>query len=144
VLTYSFIDGNIQRNRFFLNKIPHGLKYTALENLYPEIQPINVTWNNDHTAWITIRHVDKIDLVKLGTLGADRVHPFVHGSRLAEGKALNITAETADMELLSGDQWEALQSSKTTEAPPVGASNEGKILGWNHNLYLTQLVFLLL
>ncbi|KAI8338954.1 CAF1 family ribonuclease-domain-containing protein [Chlamydoabsidia padenii] len=115
--------GNIQRNRFFLNKIPTGLKYAGLENLYPEIHPINVTWNNDNSAWITIRRTEKIDLVKLGPLGSDRVHDFVHGSRQAEGKACNITADAAEMEILSGEQWELLQQAKKT-SESAGDTNQ--------------------
>ncbi|CAO3593925.1 unnamed protein product [Absidia cylindrospora] len=111
--------GNIQKNRFFLSNIPTGLTYHGIEKLYPDIQPTNLSWNNDNSAWITIRHTDKIDLVKLGILGSEPVREFIHGSRQEEGTACHITAQAADMELLSGEQWEALQAKTSAKESPT-------------------------
>ncbi|KAI8097110.1 CAF1 family ribonuclease-domain-containing protein [Halteromyces radiatus] len=119
--------GNIQRNRFFLNNIPTGLTNAGIERLYPEIQPIYVSWINDNTAWITVKHPNKIELVKLGMLGMDRVRDFTRsGTRYVEGEAFRITSQAAEMELLTGDQWEALQQNTSTSTYIQSQQQNGK------------------
>ncbi|SAL96564.1 hypothetical protein [Absidia glauca] len=131
--------GNIQRNRFFLNNIPTGLTHTGIETLLPEIHPTSITWVNDNTAWLTVLHPDKVDLAPLGELGLDRVRDFMEGgARLVDGQTYQITAQAAEMALLSGEQWEALQEVPVMVAPSLpqtptvsnvptgGASYDGK------------------
>ncbi|CAO3595265.1 unnamed protein product [Absidia cylindrospora] len=112
----------IERNRFFLTKIPTGVTHADIERLYPDIQPTYLSWINDTSAWLTIRHSDNIEKVTLGRLGSEQL-------------GIDIPPQVADMELLSGEQWLALQSpvnnnnnnSKLNDVPtttiPNGASS---------------------
>ncbi|ORX55191.1 CAF1-domain-containing protein [Hesseltinella vesiculosa] len=127
--------GNIQRNRFYLRSIPTGMSYSSLERLYPELLPFNASWVNEKEAWITLRNHEKIELVKLGMLGRERVRPFLKdGPRCIEGEAFSIRSDAGSMELLTGEQWEQLKvqeenikelAMKNSEAPNVNASDEG-------------------
>ncbi|CAO3650611.1 unnamed protein product [Cunninghamella echinulata] len=105
-------DGNIRKNRFYLQNIPPGVTHPAIERLYPEIAPIWISWIDESSAWLTIKTFAKVDLVKTGILGIERVRPFLQGgTRYTEGVAYNINQSAANMEVLTGEQWELLQKS---------------------------------
>ncbi|KAI8075056.1 CAF1 family ribonuclease-domain-containing protein [Gongronella butleri] len=96
----------VQRNRFFVRQLPEKLAFPALERLLPELTPFYVSWGDESTAWLTVRDPAKVELVKLGALGLDRVKPFLPGgNRAIEGEAYYINSDAAKIELLSGEQW---------------------------------------
>ncbi|CAO3653043.1 unnamed protein product [Cunninghamella blakesleeana] len=105
-------DGNIRKNRFYLQNIPSGVTHPAIERLYPEVGPIWINWVDEHSAWLTVKTISKIELMKTGILGMERVRPFLQtGTRYTEGVAYNIDRLAADIEVLTGEQWEVLQKS---------------------------------
>ncbi|KAI9490361.1 ribonuclease H-like domain-containing protein [Zychaea mexicana] len=93
-------------NRFFLTNVPEGMTAYGIEVLYPELRPMTIHWINSSSAWLIIKHDNKIELAKEGVLGEERVKPFLRGaSRFAEGVSLNITAPAAKIELYGYEQW---------------------------------------
>ncbi|KAI9311552.1 ribonuclease H-like domain-containing protein [Dichotomocladium elegans] len=95
-------------NRFYLTNIPTGLSNMAICALYPELVPLGIHWVNPNTAWLIVRHENKIELAKEGQLGAAAIAPFLPDGQHAEaGSLLNITPEAANMELFSYNSWRA-------------------------------------
>lgn len=120
------LDGNIRKNRFYLQNIPPGVTHPAIERLYPEIAPIWISWIDESSAWLTIKTFAKVDLVKTGILGIERVRPFLQGgTRYTEGVAYNINQTAANMEILTGEQWELLQkSTKAQQQKPSSVQGQ--------------------
>ncbi|KAL0078766.1 ribonuclease H-like domain-containing protein [Phycomyces blakesleeanus] len=112
-------------NRFYLNNVPSELTFSGIEQIYPEIQPAHVTWTPDNNAWINIKHDNKVELVKLGPLGEDRIRDFLPGgSREAEGVASGITKEASKIEILTFKQWMELQNPKKEDEDKNQAFDE--------------------
>ncbi|KAI8092212.1 ribonuclease H-like domain-containing protein [Gilbertella persicaria] len=112
-------------NKFYLHNIPPGLTNSAIERLYPTIQPTAISWVNDSNAWLILKDESKIPFVKLGILGLSVVQSFLPGcSRQVEGEAYGITKQAGQMELLSHEQWQALYGPKKT----VNYNNTASVL----------------
>ncbi|KAI9027562.1 ribonuclease H-like domain-containing protein [Phycomyces nitens] len=112
-------------NRFFLNNVPSELSFSGIEQLYPELQPAHVTWTPDNNAWLNIRHDNKVELVKLGPLGEDRVREFLPGgSREADGTASGITKEASKIEILTFKQWKEMEDSKKEKDGKPGSESK--------------------
>ncbi|KAI9260569.1 CAF1 family ribonuclease-domain-containing protein [Phascolomyces articulosus] len=93
-------------NRFYLTNVPEGVTASGIEALYPELRPMSIHWINSSTAWLIVKHDNKIELAKEGVLGEERVKPFLRGStRQNEGESLSITASAAKIELFGYQQW---------------------------------------
>ncbi|KAI7907253.1 ribonuclease H-like domain-containing protein [Cokeromyces recurvatus] len=116
-------------NKFYLHNIPTGLTNTAIEKLYPTIQPIAISWINENNAWIILKDETKIPFVKLGMLGLSVVHSFLPGcSRQIEGEAYGITKEASKMELITHEQYLALYGPNKT----VNYNNAASIMNANN------------
>ncbi|KAF7721418.1 hypothetical protein EC973_004704 [Apophysomyces ossiformis] len=114
----------------YLNNIPQGLTTVALEKLYPELQPLTVTWMNNNCAWLKSTP-QKLKLAPLGMLGKDKVREFLQGgSRHSEGVQCGITAGAASMELLTHEQWEilAVQEGEKDAGVKEGADTASEIV----------------
>ncbi|KAI8146903.1 ribonuclease H-like domain-containing protein [Fennellomyces sp. T-0311] len=93
-------------NRFYLTNVPEGITTTAIQALYPELQPMSVHWIDTSSAWVIVRHDNKVDLAQEGTLGEAKVKPFLQGGiHEREGETLNITPAAAQIELYGFQQW---------------------------------------
>ncbi|KAI9487879.1 MAG: ribonuclease H-like domain-containing protein [Benjaminiella poitrasii] len=116
-------------NKFYLHNIPTGLTNTAIEKLYPTIQPVAISWVNGNNAWIILKDETKIPFVKLGMLGLSVVHCFLPGcSRQLEGEAYAITKEASKMEMITHEQWQTLYGPNKT----VNYNNTASIMNANN------------
>ena len=93
-------------NRFYMTNVPEGITASGIEALYPELRPMTVHWINSSTAWLIVKHDNRIELAKEGILGEERVKPFLRGqTRQYEGEALHITPDAAKIELFGFERW---------------------------------------
>jgi hypothetical protein len=81
----------------------------GLELLYPDLCPVAIHWKSNSSAWLTVKHENRIELARPGLLGMEIVKPFLEDdSKLSIASNNGITKEAANIEMLSSQEYHDL------------------------------------
>jgi hypothetical protein len=161
----------VRKNVFYLRNIPTGMTTYGLELLYGDLCPVSIHWKTNASAWLTVKHENRVELAKPGVLGLEVLKPFIEDdTKFSIASNNGITLEAANIEMLTSQEYHDLHRAhgtvsdrngnitlvhQTVTTPEIlspvatgGTSYDGKgrvkkILGWGRVGGLADCQFLL-
>jgi hypothetical protein len=96
----------VRKDQFYLRNIPIGMTTYGLQLLYSELMPCSILWKTASTAWLTVKHDNRIELAKPGVLGMDAVKAYLEDDTKKSLASNNgITKDAAQIEMLSSQAY---------------------------------------
>jgi hypothetical protein len=84
----------------------------GLELLYPDLCPVSIHWKSNSSAWLTVKHENRVELAKPGVLGMEGVRPFLEDdTKTLIARNNGITEEAANIEMLSSQEYHDLHKT---------------------------------
>ncbi|KAH8552055.1 ribonuclease H-like domain-containing protein [Umbelopsis sp. PMI_123] len=100
---------DLRKNVFYLHNIPTGMSTYGLELLYGDLCPVSIHWKTNSSAWLTVKHENRVELAKPGLLGMDVIKPFVEDdTKFSIASNNGITPEAANIEMLTSQEYHDL------------------------------------
>ncbi|CAO3663714.1 unnamed protein product [Umbelopsis ramanniana] len=105
----------VRKNVFYLRNIPTGMTTYGLELLYGDLCPVSIHWKTNASAWLTVKHENRVELAKPGMLGMEVLKPFIEDdTKFSIASNNGITLEAANIEMLTSQEYHDLHRAHGT------------------------------
>lgn len=105
----------MRKNVFYLRNIPAGMTTYGLELLYGDLCPVSIHWKTNASAWLTVKHENRVELAQPGMLGMEVLKPFIEDdTKFSIANNNGITLEAANIEMLTSQEYHDLHRAHGT------------------------------